>query len=336
MGKATAYDVAEQAGLSVGTVSRYLTGRGYVSESAQGRIAAAIDELGFVRNSAASSLRTQKSGLIGFVLSDLRNPFTAQLATAIQEAARADGLGVFLSNTMGDPDRGIEALEQLRGHGVDGIIVTPPGSKGFNESLTGLREAGVPVVSLGLRTRPLRFDLVTVDTEAGARDCVDHLISLGHRTIAHLGNDRRSGRYRGYKSALAAARIPLVDDLVQTGVDDQQSAWRATETVLAVKPRPTAIFCYNDTTAFVTMQKANLMGLTVPGDVSVVGFDDVDHAEHWVPPLTTVAQPTEELGRLAVGEVVRQIKAGIANPTIHTLSTELVVRSSTAPPQHTP
>lgn len=335
MRKATAYDVAERAGLSVGTVSRFLTGRGYVSEQAQARITAAIDELGFVRNSAASSLRTRKSGLIGFVLSDLRNPFTAQVATAIQEAARADGLAVFLSNTMGDPARGVEALEQLRSHGVDGVIVTPPGDKEFVAALADLRQSGVPVVSLGLRTRPLRFDLVTVDTEAGARDCVEHLISLGHRTIAHLGNDRRSGRFRGYRAALESAGLPVDKALVQTGVDDQQSAWQAAETLLIADPRPTAIFCYNDTTAFAAMQKANQMGLSVPGDLSVAGFDDVDHAEHWVPPLTTVAQPTEELGRLAVSEVVRQIKDGIAPPAVHTLTAELVVRSSTAPPQHT-
>jgi LacI family transcriptional regulator len=211
----TAYDVADRAGLSIGTVSRYLTGRGYVSAGAQRRIAKAIEDLGYVRSSAASSLRTRRSGIIGFVLSDLRNPFTAQLATAIQEAAREDGLSVFLANTMGDPDRGVEALENLRKHEIDGLIVTPPGNTDFIAASASLRDSGVPVVSVGLRTRPLRLDLVTVDTEAAARECVEHLIGLGHRRIAYLGNDRRSGRYRGYKKALSTAGIPLVPELVQ-------------------------------------------------------------------------------------------------------------------------
>jgi DNA-binding LacI/PurR family transcriptional regulator len=316
--------------LSIGTVSRYLTGRGYVSAGAQRRIAKAIEDLGYVRSSAASSLRTRRSGIIGFVLSDLRNPFTAQLATAIQEAAREDGLSVFLANTMGDPDRGVEALENLRKHEIDGLIVTPPGNTDFIAASASLRDSGVPVVSVGLRTRPLRLDLVTVDTEAAARECVEHLIGLGHRRIAYLGNDRRSGRYRGYKKALSTAGIPLVPELVQVGLGDQQSVWRAADRVLGAAQRPTAVFGFNDTTALAVIQRATQRGLDVPRDLSVVGFDDVEMAGHWVPPLTTVAQPTDEMGRLAVSEAVRQINDGVDAPSVHTLAAQLVVRDSTA------
>ncbi|MFI7066810.1 LacI family DNA-binding transcriptional regulator [Kribbella sp. NPDC050124] len=328
----TAYDVAKRAGVSVGTVSRYLTGHGYVGKEARRRIATAVAELGFVPSRAAASLRTKKTGLIGFVVSDLRNPFTALVATAIQENAREHGLGVLIAHTMGMPERAIEAVDLLRGHGVDGLVVTPPASPALVERLADIRQSGIPVVGLGLRTKPTVFDLLTVDTQVGARAVVEHLVDLGHQRIAFIGNSRSSGRYRGYRASLKAAGLPIRREYVHIGAVDRDTGWNATTRFHALPEQPTAIFALDDATAVSVLQRAHALDWPVPKALSVVGFDDVDLAHRSVPPLTTVAQPTEDLGRIAVAEIVRQLTDGIGEPAITTLSTELVLRHSTGAP----
>lgn len=329
----TAYDVAARAGLSVGTVSRYLTGNGYVAVASRSRIAKAISELGFVRSSAAASLRSRKSGMLGFVVSDLRNPFTAELAVAIQERAREVGCVVFLAHTMGEPDRATEAIDQLQSHGVDGIVITPPASAELVDRLSELRSAGTPVVGIGLRTEPQVIDLATVDTRTGAQDVVEHLVSLGHSRIGYIGNDRSSGRYRGYKAGLKAAGIGLDQDLIRVRPVDRALAWEATEELLTRRRPPTAIFGFNDATALSILQRAYQIGVRVPERLSVVGFDDVDLAAHSVPPLTTMAQPKDELGRRAVDMIIQQLESGVGETMTITLTTRLVLRESTAPPQ---
>ncbi|MEU0090760.1 LacI family DNA-binding transcriptional regulator [Kribbella sp. NPDC006257] len=327
----TAYDVAKRAGVSVGTVSRFLTGHGYVGKDSRQRIADAITQLGFVPSRAAASLRTKKTGLIGFVVSDLRNPFTAVLATALQERSREHGFGVFIAHTMGSPDRAIAAVDLLRGHGVDGLVVTPPASPALVEQLAELRQSGMPVIGLGLRTDPLSFDLLTVDTRSGARAATDHLVGLGHERIAFIGTSRSSGRYQGYRAALKAAGLPLQRERVQVGAVGPDAGWNATTRFAALPDRPTAIFAFDDATALSVLQRAHALDWPVPKALSVVGFDDVDLARRSVPPLTTVVQPTDELGRIAVAEIVRQLTDSLAEPAVITLPTELVVRGSTGP-----
>jgi LacI family transcriptional regulator len=328
----TAYDVAARAGVSVGTVSRFLTGNGYVGKASRERIAQAVDELGYVRSNAASSLRTRKSGMLGFVVSDLRNPFTAELAVAIQERAREVGCVVFLTHTMGEPERAAEAIDQLQSHGVDGIIITPPASAQLVAKLADLRAAGTPVVGIGLRTDPQVIDLATVDTRSGAQQVVDHLVGWGHTRIGFLGSDRSSGRYRGYKAGLRSAGIELEQDLIGIGAADQSAVWDVATRMLGQRRPPTAVFGFNDATALAVLQRAYQMGIRIPEQLSVVGFDDVDLAAHSVPPLTTMAQPKGELGRRAVDMIIKQLEAGVGDPTTVTLTTELVVRASTGAP----
>nr|WP_228266181.1 substrate-binding domain-containing protein [Microlunatus elymi] len=270
--------------------------------------------------------------MFGFVVSDLRNPFTAELAVAIQERAREVGYVVFLAHTMGLPDRAMEAIDQLQSHGVDGIVITPPASEQLIHRLAELRAGGTPVVGIGLRTKPQVIDLATVDTTTGARQIVDHLVELGHTRIGFLGSDRSSGRYRGYKSGLRAAGIGLDQDLIGIGSSDQSAVWDLAEALLTGKNAPTAIFGFNDATALAVLQRAYQSGLRVPEHLSVVGFDDVDLAAHSVPPLTTMAQPKDELGRRAVDMIIQQLGAGIQEPTTVTLTPKLVIRASTGAP----
>jgi LacI family transcriptional regulator len=182
------YDVAAAAGLSVATVSRFLAGSGYVGQASRNKIADAIVALGYVPNRAAASLKSRRSGLLGFVVSDLQNPFVAELAASIGAQARLHGYGMVLSDSQGNPEHSVEAVELLRSHGVDGMIVTPPESPALNELLLSMQSLRIPLVGIGLHTSPPRIDVATVDTRAGAMAAVRHLIELGHRRIAMIGS----------------------------------------------------------------------------------------------------------------------------------------------------
>ena len=204
---ATVYDVAAAAGVSVATVSRFLAGNGYVGQASRDKIAEAVAGLGYVPNRAAASLKSRRSGLLGFVVSDLQNPFTAEVAASIGAQARVHGFGMVLSDSQGDPDLALEAVELLQSHGVDGMIVTPPENAVLNETLLTLSRRGIPVVGLGLHTTPSRTDVATVDTRAGAVAAVRHLVELGHRRIAMIGSRTMAyGRREAYKEVLRRSR----------------------------------------------------------------------------------------------------------------------------------
>ena len=325
---ATVYDVATRAGVSVGTVSRYLTGNGYVGEAAQGRIARAIDELGYVRNRAAASLTTKSTGLLGFVVSDLRNPFVAEIASALSLNARSAGYGLVVAESGNDADASLQSLELLRTHGVDGVIVTPPESPELNDALVRAAKE-IPVVGIGLRTDPLVSDTVTSDTEGGARSAVEHLLSLGHRRIAYLGlRNQAAGRYRGFQGAIAAAegradgREIFVDQLTHLG------GVAALRRLISDGDLPDAIFAANDAVALGVLQAAGQEGISIPRDLAVVGFDDVAMAAHAAPPLTTVAQPTAEMGAAAIEMALSRLRSGDLPPREAVLAARLVVRES--------
>lgn len=329
----TAYDVAALAGVSVGTVSRYLTGNGYVGTATQQRIAAAIAELGFIPNKAAASLKTKITGLLGFVVSDLRNPFSAEIASALSQAARSAGYGLILSESANDAEVATRAVESMRAHGVDGLIVTPPESPGLNRALQ-LAVKSIPVVGIGLRTHPLATDLVTSDTQDGAHQAVSHLIGLGHRHIGYIGSaTMASGRYRGYLDAHHAAGLDVDPGLVRVGHLDRGAGIEAFEELRAHDPQPTAIFGANDAVALGVLQAAHAAGVAVPSELSVVGYDGVDLSAHSVPPLTTFAQPMAAMGAAAVRLILGRLDGGAAmhaEPQEITLAGEFIVRESTA------
>lgn len=335
---ATVYDVAERAGLSVGTVSRFLNDSGYVSKSARERIQEAIFSVGYVPNSAARSLTTKRTGLIGFVTSDLVNPFSAELAHGIADRAAQRGFCVLNAVTEGSEQRILQTLRVLREHSVDGLIVAPPETPRVKRELGALAESGLPMVLLGMRLRPDTTDRIATSTYEGARAAVEHLVGLGHRRIALItGNRRRKiavDRYRGYYDALAAAGLPYDERLVVEVALNRTGGAAALAGLVGRRNRPTAVFTVNDATALGAMQEAARRGIRVPADLSVVGFDDVDLAAHGVPPLTTVAQPKREMGALAI-DLLTERMAGTAPawPVEHRLDCTLMVRASTAPPK---
>lgn len=332
---ATAYDVAKRAGVSMGTVSRYLTGNGYVGEAARERIAQAIAELGYIPNRAAASLTTKNTGLLGFIVSDLRNPFTAEIASSLSQHARVHGYGLVLTDSMNDPEISLEALERMRAHGVDGLVMTPPESDALNDAIIAAA-ATLPIVGIGLRTDPLITDLVTSDTRKGATGAVRHLTELGHRRIAYIGSSSMaSGRFQGYQDALSAADIPSDPALVMVGQLDRASGFTALGRLMDLTNPPTAVFAANDAVALGVIQAAHDRGLAVPEQLSVVGYDDVDLAAHSVPPLTTVAQPMAAMGQAAVELLVNRLQGKQPHRATEqiVLSARLVIRGSTAAPR---
>jgi DNA-binding LacI/PurR family transcriptional regulator len=329
----TMYDVADRAKVSIGTVSRYVNSSGYVGAAAREQIRLAIAELGFVPSIAARSLTTKKSGLIGFVTSDLANPFTAELVQGLQERATELGYCVVTTSTDEDEDRTLQALTVLRSHQVDGLVVTPPETPAINDYLVAAARQGTPIVLIGMRLDPPVADRVTTDTYAGARQAMEHLIALGHRRIGYVGGrNLAKGRRRGYTEALKAAGLKAHKELVVLRSLNRTGGASALETLLALPDPPTAVFAANDAVALGVIQAACKRGLRVPEDLSVVGFDDIDLAEHAVPPLTTVAQPKQRLGHEAMTLLHQRMNGtGPARIVERLLPCELVVRESTAP-----
>lgn len=330
----TAYDVAAQAGVSIGTVSRFLTGHGYVSEAARQRIAAAVSELGYIQNRAAASLTTKKTGLLGFVVSQLHNPFTAEVASALGDAARAHGYGVVLADSNGDAALAIDAVSLLRSHDIDGLVVTPPESPEYNAALVAAARS-IPVVGIGLRTTPMVTDLVSGDTRTGARLAMSHLLELGHRRIAYIGSaTMASGRYEAYRASLAAIGIDADPALVELGSLDRESGYAAVQRFMTLGTPPTAVFAANDAVALGALQAAYHLGISVPEGLSVIGYDDVDMAAHAIPPLTTVAQNMSGLGEAAVQLLLNRLTGAVSSgePQQVVLESTLVVRESCAPP----
>ncbi|SEE94139.1 LacI family DNA-binding transcriptional regulator [Jiangella alba] len=330
---ATIYDVAAAAGLSIGTVSRFLN-EGYVSAASRRKIERAISELGFVPSGAARTLSTKKSRLIGFVVSDMSNPFSSELAKAVQERADELDYCAVTYGTNHDDGRARRGIETLRGHGVDGLVVGLPESAPANELLRSVAEQGIPLVLVGMRVMHPNCDRVSTDTYDGAMQAMDHLIDLGHERIGFIGAaDQGKGRRRAFVDALTRTSSAIDPELIVEGPLTREGGLEGASRLLSLDRPPTAIFATNDVMALGVYEAAYRQGLHVPRDLSVVGFDDIDLARHAVPALTTVSQPKTEMGHEAVRLLEARLTAETPPSSKETLfRCGLVVRDSTAPP----
>lgn len=333
----TIYDVARLAGVSTATVSRYVNRSSAVRPATAARIEAAIAETGYVPSRAASSLTTKRSGLVGFLTSDLTNPFTSELAHAMTDEAGRTGLSLLSAVTFGLDERFEQLAGELRRHQVDGIVATPPGSPRVVETLRAVAASGVPVVTVGITVPESPVDFVSVDTYAGARDAMHHLLDLGHRRIALLTgtphHEIAASRFRGYADALAEAGVEVSEELVYEGTTDADFGFEAMHEIAETSPAPTAIFAINDLIALGVLQACHHLGIRVPEQLSVVGFDDIWFAGHSSPPLTTVAQPRSRLGTEAIRLLIERMTDPHRETAEIRLPSDLVLRRSTAPPR---
>ncbi|HWE61936.1 MAG TPA: LacI family DNA-binding transcriptional regulator, partial [Chloroflexota bacterium] len=298
----TIYEVARHAGVSVATVSRLLNGSGYVGAMSRERIQAAVAELGYEPNMLARSLVTKRSGMLALLLTDIENPFSAQIARGVQDVVQAAGYVPIICNITDDARSEIETVRLLRRRRIDGIILTPSQGEWHQEVTRGLYELcerGLAMVCIGRHLVHPRADEVSTDTTHGAMAAVAHLTALGHRRVGFIGGRISRGvalgRLTGYRAGLAAAGIAVDPALIREGDLDEESGRRETHVLLEGARSPTAIFCVNDRMAFGALAALSTLGLRAPEDVSVVGFDDIPLAALVNPPLTTVRQPTHDL-----------------------------------------
>lgn len=325
------HDVARVAGVSHQTVSRVLNDHPSVRPETRERVQAAISQLGYRRNPFARALVTRRTHTIG-VLAPASNLFgPASLVIAVEQAARSHGWYVSLASLSDfDPPSVATAIEHFLGQQVDGLVVVAPVPSAVEACSAAA--LGVPTVMVATDAEPADgFDVVAIDQEQGARDAVRHLLGLGHRSVSHLAGPidwlDAAARLRGWRRELAAAGITAPD--VLTGDWSAASGYRVGQELVAGGAVPTAVFAANDLMAIGLIRALVEAGVSVPGQVSVVGFDDIDAAGFTLPPLTTVRQDLLTLGRLGVERLLARISgAEPAEPVRQ--PPELVVRASTA------
>jgi DNA-binding LacI/PurR family transcriptional regulator len=332
MGSISIKDIAQIAQVSHSTVSRALHHSPLVNGETGDRIRQLARHMGYRPSAVARSLVTKKTWTIGVVVTTIADPFIAELVSGIEEMANDHGYSVFLANSNADPERELRVVQSFHERRVDGILVTA--SRVGALYLPRLTELQAPIVLIN-NQHPGEFaHSVVIDNVAASRAATEHLIKLGHKRIAYIGDrfgfQSDTERFTGYRQALELADLAFSPELVLHGDGNAESGGPAMESLLNLTASPTAVFCYNDMTALGALRKIQSQGLSVPGDISLVGFDDLFIASYTQPLLTTVHQPRREMGRMAMEMLLKLFAGEECNASIK-VSGELIVRESTAP-----
>lgn len=342
----TIEDVARSAGVSPATVSRVLNDRPIVRAETRQRVLTAIAQLQFQPNSLGRSLATSRTGALGLVVTDITNPFHPQIVRGVELAATAARMSVLLYDTAEDEEREVQALRLLSERQVDGLVICS--SRLPRERIATLARAGKPLVLINRLPIPGCVGTVETDQEEGIRQAVLHLVGLGHRRIAYVGGpaaseaqQRRLGAFRTICGELGLA-LPEEDMFsapasIEGGREYGHLLLERTRPAddSALAP-PTAIVAYDDTVAVGVLLAARDLGLQVPGQLSIVGYDDVPLAAVVSPALTTIQQPMHELGERAVRmlhsflQARRTQRKPPVDPILVRLEPHLIVRASTA------
>jgi len=323
-------DVAREALVSVTTVSRVVNGNALVAESTRLRVLAAIERLAYVPHRGARSLITRKTETVGVVLPDVYGEFFSELIRGIDQTARGSRYHVLVSGSHSDPAELEAVLHALRGR-VDGLIVMSPDVNAL--ALLARTGRALPIVLLNCGEDCRGFDAIDVDNHGGALSLVRHLLGLGHRRIALIGGppgnlDARE-RARGWRDALSEAGLAASPELVLPGDFREASGHEAGLRLARLSPRPTAVFAANDAMAVGCLSALREVGLRVPEDVALGGFDDVPIARYLSPPLTSVRVPIARLGSRAIERLLARLAdGGDARLRREVVHTELAVRRS--------
>ncbi len=327
-------DIARKANVSFSTVSRALQNSPLISRRTAEKIQRIARDSGYRASAVARGLVTQKTKTIGVVVTSIADPFVSEVVDGIEECCNDHGYSVFLANSNADPDRERKVVQSFAERRVDGIVVTSSRVGALYIPL--LSEMRVPIVLVNNQHPGEFVHSVMIENVQGSRDATNHLIQLGHRRMAYIGDrfghQSDTERFSGYREALDGAALPFFPELVMHGDGKSEEAIAITEALLRLKEPPTAIFCYNDMTALGVLRSLHAQGRRIPTDISVVGFDDLFIASYTDPPLTTVRQPRKRMGLLAMGSLL-QLMSGQNLSQAITVPTELVVRKSSGPPQ---
>lgn len=328
-------DVATLAGVSVGSVSNVLNRPGTVSQDVSQRVLSAIDTLGYVRNDAARQLRAGRSRCIGLVVLDIANPFFSDLVRGAERRAAEENLTVLLGDTEEDPARERVYIDLFAEQRVYGLLVSPLGEA--MPRLRALKKQGLSTVLMDWHTEDHQFSSVAVDNVAGGKLAVDHLLEMGRTRIAFVGGPHSirqvSDRFEGARKAVAqhpGATLEVIDTQSLTVLQGREAGHRISQRKAAA--RPDAIFAANDLLALGVLQAFNLSGrISVPNDIALIGYDDIDFAAAAMVPLSSVKQPSTEIGHTAVDLLLREVAAGTDfEPERIVFQPELVIRDSTS------
>jgi LacI family transcriptional regulator len=329
----TMKDVAQAAGVSITTVSHVVNETRYVSEELGEQALQAMDKLYYHPNILARSLRQGISHTIGLIVPDNANLFFAEIARAIEIRGFENGYSCTLCNPDGQLEKELNCVSMLVAKQVDGIVFI--GASSESEHISLLTEQAVPVVVADRQLLDSEVDLVLVDTHRGGHLVAEHLVSQGHRRIGCVTGPSdttlSADRVHGYIDALAAAGLPLDDTLIAKG-DFRHSTGALGASQLLDLPDPiTAIFACNDAMAIACVAVVREGGLAIPDDISIIGFDNVPRAAFTSPPRTTVAQPIEEIGKVATDLLIKRT-SGSSRPSQRViLNVKLVIRGSCGP-----
>lgn len=332
--RVTLMDVAKEAGVSPQTVSRVVNLKGEVSAETRARIQAVIARLDYRPNRVAQGLARQRFDAIGLIVPDITSPFFADVVRGVEDAAHEHGYQVFLCNMDESPAREREALESLEDHGVDGVILAA--SRLDEEALVKTIHRNSNIVLLNRQLTPPHPYVVRNDDQRGGYLATRHLLEKGHRAICFIGGQRpsfsRSERLVGYRRALEEAGIALDEALIVEGYPSHECGKVMARQLLDARPDVTAVIAYNDLVAVGVLQALQETGRHVPGDVALVGFDDILMAQLVCPPLTTVRQEKHRAGVAALQMLMRCLQADRdQDGTPHEVVFEpaLIVRQST-------
>ncbi|WP_026575826.1 LacI family DNA-binding transcriptional regulator [Bacillus sp. UNC438CL73TsuS30] len=307
--KPTIYDVAEKAGVSIATVSKVVNNTGHISDKTKKKVMKIMEELEYQPSSLAAALTGKKTFTIGVLVPDISNPFFAEVARALENNARERDYTIILCSTDYQKEREQDYMELLLKKQVDGIITAtePKDVSAFQK----LRNRHIPLLMFSIAHLALSSHVVTTDDLRGGYLAGRYLLDHGHRNIAMITEiERPSGRLRleGFKQALSDEGIELDDHLVIHAKSKIEDAKSAAKQILQMKQKPTAIFASTDLIAAVFLKEARKANISVPHEISVIGFDNTVHAQIADPGLTTIAQPINELAHYAIGQLLESIE----------------------------
>lgn len=330
-------DIARAAKVSHPTVSRALSNSPLVKGETANRIRQIAASLGYRPSAIARSLATKRTKTIGVVVTSIADPFIADVISGVEEAANDHGYSVFLANSNANPEREVKVVHSFHERRVDGILVTASRVGALYVPL--LSQVKVPIVLIN-NQHPDETDefiySVTIDNIKASTEVMRHLVGLGHKRIAYIGD--RGGfqsdieRLAGYRKGLAEANYPFIPELVVHGDGKPEGGGQAMEQLLTLSSPPTAVFCYNDMSALGALRLLHGRGIKVPEDMSLVGFDDLAIASYTCPLLTTVSQPKQQMGRMAMEIMIKLLSRSDSRTNIK-VEGELIIRESTAPPK---
>ncbi len=331
-GRPTISQIAHIAGVSVPTVSKVLNGRADVAAPTRERVEQVIEEYGFVRNRAARALRKGKTGLVDLILPRLDDEYFLPIIEGAALVLREAGVRLVLTSSNYQPEQEVHWIDTVTDHSMDGILVVLPSE----EAIEHLERSDLPFVLIHnqgglLSTVPS----VRITSWEGGFVATNHLINLGHRRIAYIGKTVPARdaieRIAGYRAALDAANLPIDPQLQCDGAFTEADGYAATKTLLELPEPPTAIFAGNDRQAAGVYRALHERGMTVPDQMSVIGFDNLPFTELLSPPLTTVHAPRLELGRTAATMLLRLINAEPLEMSRVVLPTQFIERQSCRP-----